>query len=305
MPKGEVAISKRLVFIVIFIFVVAILYFLGRYIFVSGKEIIAAHIKFTPVYLAISIVFLLAGSFLGTYAWYRVIIELGEEITYWQALKAIAISQFGKYLPGKVWTVGGRVVLAKRYGISEMVSTTGIFIETVVVLLSAIIIFILSSGFYRTEFLPSKIYLVFLLIPLSLLLLHPKILKFIINVLARLFKRNIATIDFKFKKLAMVYFLYFLSWAVHSCGFFFITRAIYPISLNNFLGIIGSYSISWALSFIFFLIPGGFGIREGLLTFFLKFFMPLPFATLMAFVGRLWTTFGEICYFLISLIKKQ
>jgi uncharacterized membrane protein YbhN (UPF0104 family) len=87
-------------------------------------------------------------------------------------------------------------------------------------------------------------------------------------------------------------------------GFYFVTNAIFPISFCSALGIMGAYAMSWTIGFLVIIVPGGFGVREGLLTIFLQNFMPLSFATLMAFVGRLWTTIGEIVYFLVSLMKK-
>jgi uncharacterized membrane protein YbhN (UPF0104 family) len=69
--------------------------------------------------------------------------------------------------------------------------------------------------------------------------------------------------------------------------------------------IIGAYSISWILGFLVLISPGGLGVREGLLAFFLKFAIPTPIATLMALISRIWITIGEVLFLVLSLIKKE
>lgn len=298
---------KAIKTVIITLIILIIFYFLIRTLYSSWTKITEANIRIEVEYIVLSILFLMLGSFSCCYAWYILIKSLNQKMTYWQGLKTIATSQFGKYIPGKIWAIGGRVLLSKRYGVDEVISTTAVLIETLYYLSSTIILFILSLGFNKHVAIPPGIYFViFLIISVNIIVVaYPRILGLVLNISAKIIKKKITPLELKPLKLVEIYFLYFISWVLHSLGFFFIARAVYTVSFSNILGIMGSYSISWALSFLIFLIPGGFGIREGFMTFFFKSFMPLPIATLMAFVARLWTTFGEISLFLISLLKKQ
>ena len=298
--------------IIITVIVIIILFFLARTLYFSWSEIAAAKIKPDMLFLFISIVFLISSFLLGIgYSWFLTLRLFNKKITFWQAMRTSAFAQFGKYIPGKLWVYGGRIYLAKKYGVNETESFTALLIETIASTFSAVVVFVVSLISYENIFLPFNVHLVFVVIPLSFIFMHPKVLIFILTVLSKLLKMmrlqkgDITHPRLKFLQLVNIYSFYFLSWLVHTIGFYFITSAIYPIPFSKALGVMGCYAISWTIGFLVVLIPGGFGVREGLLTLLLQNFIPLPFATMMAFVGRLWTTFGEICYFLISLLKKQ
>ncbi|MDH5186862.1 MAG: flippase-like domain-containing protein [candidate division WOR-3 bacterium] len=293
--------------------ILLIIYFFSRFILINLTKVNWQEIKIETNLLIISILLLVASSFAGGFAWVKNLSTLGSKINFWQGIKVIAFAQFGKYIPGKVWSVGGRIILLKRLGVDEIQSSLAILIEAICLFLSAMVIFLSSLGFYGKETIPQRVYISFLFIPLSLILLHPKILKRLIALGIRLRMRGqgkalseqLSTANFQLsiRQIVYLYLLYFFSWFIHTAGFFFLTKSIYP-SANNFLGIIGAFSLSWALSFAVIFLPGGLGMREGILTFFLKFFLPLPIAALMSLIGRLWTTLGEIVIFIIALLIK-
>lgn len=282
-----------------------VFYFLGRSIYRSWDELMRSEVRFNLFYLILSIGFFITGSLATGYAWQLALRLLGSNMTYWQSIRVIAISLFGKYLPGKVWAFGGRVLLSKQYGVGEAESSTALLIETVGLTFAAFAVFLCSIGFYRSTTLPTQVYWSFLLIPLGLILMHPKTLKIILRLLARLTKHSIKVPNLSYTNLAKLYAYYLLLWIIHSLGFFLLTASIFPASYNIILPLIGAYSISWILGFLVLISPGGLGVREGLLAFFLKFVIPTPIAALMAIVSRIWITIGEILFLIISLIIKE
>jgi uncharacterized membrane protein YbhN (UPF0104 family) len=277
--------------------IIIIFFFLGKTLYFSWSEIAHAHIKPNIASLVISCIIIVCSFLLGLgFIWFLILRLFNRNITFWQAVRTSAFAQFGKYIPGKVWAFGGRVYFAKKYGVAEVETVTALLIETVTSTSSAIILFILSLLTYKNLNVPFNVYFLLILVPLSFVIIHPKVLTSILKIFCSLLQ---------FSSLLVIYLLYFLYWIVHTIGFYFVTNAIFPIPLYSAFGVMGAYAISWTIGFLVILVPGGFGVREGLLTIFLQNFMPLPFATLMAFVGRLWTTTGEILYFFISLLKKR
>ena len=298
-------ISKTVKNVIAIIIAIVIFYFLGRSLYRSWGEVVKSGIHFNLIYSIISILFFLASSFATGYTWQLTLRLLGANMSYWQSIRVIAISGFGKYLPGKVWAFGGRVLLSKRYGVGEAESSTALLIETVGFAFAAFVVFFISLGFYHPGILPVKVYWSLVLVPLGLLLMHPKVLIKILSSLARLTKRSITVPKFGYTDLSRIYFYYLLLFIIHVLGFFFLTQSIFPASHKSIVPIIGAYSISWILGFLVLISPGGLGIREGLLTFFLKFVIPLPIATLMALISRVWTTVGEVLFLILTLIKKE
>ncbi len=298
-------ISKTVKNIIAVIIAVVIFYFLGRSLYSSWGELVKSDIRFNLLYLILSEVFFISVAFGTSFAWQRTLRLLGADMGYWQSFRIIAISLFGKYLPGKVWAIGGRIYLAKQRGVGEAESSTALLIETVSLSFAAFAIFFISLGFYRPHTLPTNIYWSLLLVPIGLLLIHPKILTMILRILARLTKRSITIPKFGYTDLLKIYLYYLVLWIIHSMGFYFLTISIFPASYQLILPLIGAYSISWILGFLVLISPGGLGVREGLLAFFLKFVIPTPIAALMAIVSRIWVTIGEILFLIISLIIKE
>jgi uncharacterized membrane protein YbhN (UPF0104 family) len=307
----DLKISKTTKTIIAVAIIIIIFFFLGKTLYSSWNEIAQAHIKLNIISLVISLILFVCSFLLGFgFAWFLTLRLFNRNITFWQAVRTSAFAQFGKYIPGKVWAFGGRVYFAKKYGVAEVETITALLIETVTSTASAIILFILSLLTYKNLNIPFNMYLLLIFIPLSFIIIHPKVLTSILKTFCallqrlRILQRDIVLPELRFSSLLVIYLFYFLYWIVHTIGFYFVTNAIFPISFCSALGIMGAYAMSWTIGFLVIIVPGGFGVREGLLTIFLQNFMPLSFATLMAFVGRLWTTIGEIVYFLVSLMKK-
>lgn len=289
--------------ILILAFVLIIFYFLIRSIVTNWQKIDFSLIRFSFKVLALSLSFLIASSLFGIFSWLKNLSVLGKKISYPAALRTVAISQMGKYIPGKVWSVGGRIVLAKGYGVPEVLTAAGLLIETIALSLSAFVLFLVALPFFGQS-LPQKFFFSFLFIPLSIIFLHPKILKWLINLGGKILKREVSLPELKLRSIIFIYLLYFLSWFIHATGFFFLVRSIYPVPFRSFLGVLGAFSFAWVFSMGIIFLPGGFGVREGVLAFLLKLFLPLPIASLMSLLARLWTTLGELVILLVAILLR-
>jgi len=56
-------------------------------------------------------------------AWRRVVIGWGQSLGYTTAARIWCLSNMGRYLPGKVWSIAGLAVLAQRAGVSGWAAT--------------------------------------------------------------------------------------------------------------------------------------------------------------------------------------
>ncbi len=76
-----------------------------------------------PIQLRVGWVLAAAGTVLGTYvlliaAWRLVVVGWGERLPFGRAVRVWTVSNLGRYLPGKVWSVAGLAVLAQREGVA-------------------------------------------------------------------------------------------------------------------------------------------------------------------------------------------
>lgn len=101
-----------------------------------------AHIDFGVVLLAAAATALLLH--LTTYAasarsWQLALELLGGRPGYEQVVKALTLSQIGKYLPGNFGHHAGRVVLATRWGIPTPKVLASMFIDTILVIAAGVV----------------------------------------------------------------------------------------------------------------------------------------------------------------------
>src|SRR3954470_1061446 len=81
--------------------------------------------RFSPAWLAGSVLLVFAGYAVLIEAWRRVVLSMGEQLPFWTAARIWFLASLGKYVPGKVWAVAGAAVLAQRAGVDPSVAVAG------------------------------------------------------------------------------------------------------------------------------------------------------------------------------------
>ncbi|MEO0076613.1 MAG: hypothetical protein ABIJ94_00550 [candidate division WOR-3 bacterium] len=221
---------------------------------------------------------------------------LKENINLITALRINALATLPKYAPGKVWGILGKVYLAKKEGITEQASVISISLETILVLLGGVILFLLTASPVVKGKISYTYYL--FIIPICLIITYPKILIGITNFFLRIFKRPLITFMPKYLQIIELLTLYTLSWALQGIGIYFLIKSFYPISLNKMFLIAGLHAFSWVIGFVSIITPAGLGIKEGIFSYFLKFIFPSGIAILIALLVRVWATIAELLFFL-------
>ena len=99
---------------------VAVAYAVARSLIRNWDQLTAAgiHLAFRPLPLALSIAVVLATYGLLIESWRRVLSGWAQRIPFPVAARIWAVSNLGRYLPGKVWSVAGMAVLAQRAGVA-------------------------------------------------------------------------------------------------------------------------------------------------------------------------------------------
>ena len=97
-----------------------------------------------------------------------------------------------------------------------------------------------------------------------------------------------------FRSLLGLLAFYMFSWVVNGIGFYLLIKSFYATPLSLILPLTGAFAVSWIIGFLSLITPSGLGIREGILTFLLGFYFPLPIAIIISLVSRLWIILGEL-----------
>ncbi|MEO0123064.1 MAG: lysylphosphatidylglycerol synthase domain-containing protein [candidate division WOR-3 bacterium] len=292
------SILKKVIF---WIIVLIIFFFLGKNLVQTWQEIPFDKLKFNLGFILISFIPIFLNFLYGAYLWQKILANLGEKISFKYSLSTTGISVLGKYLPGKVWFAAGRVYFIKKLGVKEEKGFLSIALETGLLLLSSLIIFIISPLIYNYAILRNYIFLAIILTILAIIALHPFFAGKIINIICRLLKRPFVDLRYRYFSMLALTLLFGIVWINYGIGFFFLINSFYPVSCSKFIDLTGVFSISWNLGFIALFAPAGLGVREGILTLLLSLYFPKPIAIIISLLSRLWITVAEILFAAISI----
>lgn len=294
---------SRLKRVVAILIIIVLFYFIGKSLFKNWHSVNAAKLKFNVAYLILSYIFMYATFLLIAYTWKRSLTIIKEHISFLAALRVNALATLPKYAPGKVWGILGKVYLAKKEGISEHGCVVTISLETILYLLSGIILFLFTASSVAKGRIPYTIYI--FLIPICFIIIYPPVLISITNFFLRLFKRPLVDFMPNYIQMLELLLLYTLSWVLQGIGVFFLINSFYHINFKILLTISGLHAFSWVVGFLSIITPGGLGVKEGVFSYFASFLMPAGIAALVALLVRIWGTIGEVGYFAIFLGKMK
>lgn len=213
-----------------------------------------------PSLLALPLAFLCS-----TWSWQLLVDELGEPIGVARGAQIFLVGQLGKYLPGSVWAYVLQIELGRRAGLARArIFTATLFSLAVAVVAALIAGSLVLPGFVRDyEALRGLVWL-YLLLPIGLVCLHPRILERLVAVGFKILRRPQRDHPVRARAVALS-----LVAAVASYGFFglhlwLLVRGVSDVdgSAQFLLVCIGTMAIAMISGLFFFLLPSGAGVRE-------------------------------------------
>jgi glycosyltransferase 2 family protein len=244
-------------------------------------------------------------------SWWRILDGFGYRLPLAPATRIWSTSELARYLPGVIWQVVGRVYLVKPYGVSGTVCSASQLLELVVFLLANVLVAIgcLAWFAYRmpgdTKF---YLYLAAGLVPLLMLLLHPRVFYTILTRYMTWRGKELPARRVRGKTLTLLagYAILGLLW--QSAALWLLTHEPLHLKAAKWWIVAGSYCLAWCAGFIAFWAPGGLGVREFVFVTAMMFALPRDVRksfqndhealfAFLAFLGillRLWATAGEL-----------
>lgn len=261
----------------------------------SWDDLQAYDFSLAIVPLIISIPFAIVHFILIAIAWGKIVNILHPSgLKKLQAIKIRTVSDFARFLPGKIWFIIGRIKLTNPYNIpAEKIIWSTLF-EDLLNLCAAFITFLFvllgnkdSALFtYGLWFLPALAIIFFII--------HPKILQKIMNISAKILKREPVVLHASYQTMLTTFLLFVSAWVILGIGFVFLTSAISPISFASAPALLGIFGFSWGVGLLIFVLPSGLGAREAVQSYLLSFLFPVPVAIVISIVSRIWLLGAEI-----------
>jgi uncharacterized membrane protein YbhN (UPF0104 family) len=284
--------------------IVVVFFFLVRSLILNWSKIPFERIQFNVLLLVLSFCALILYFMLYSKSWQAIMQALGAPIAFSQSIWMIATTQIGKYLPGKVWYIVGRVYVGRKADLEGKKLTLSMVLELGLVYITGGIIFAfatLIAGDYETTWLIISVILTIA----AIIVLHPRILGRVSNFFLRIMKKPEIQITLTYRQISQISLYFFGIWIAQIVGFYLLISAVYPVPFFSVFKVASAYALAWISGSVAVFAPAGLGVREGMMTLLLSSILPTPLAIAISFVARIWVTIFELVIFFVGLIIRR
>ena len=215
-----------------------------------------------------------------------------HDIPFLDAARIWTISNLGKYLPGKVWSITALVVMTRRYGVS---AAEGAATSVLLTLINTIVGFVVAivAGAALLQLSPILVAIVAVLA--IAVLTSPAALPKIGILAGRVFGRTIVLRPLPHRVLLIAGLLTAVAWAMYGIAFRLFVLGVLgsaPGALRDYVAV---FAGSYLLGFLAIFSPAGVGVREGAMGYALqRAGIALGPAWLVVVASRLWLTALEV-----------
>jgi uncharacterized membrane protein YbhN (UPF0104 family) len=238
----------------------------------------------------------------------------GAKLGLLSGLRIFIDSQFAKYIPGGFWNYAGRIVLATREGIPMQAQLASIIYENVLLVFAALVYALLLALSLNVSPLPlvwaafviiAAAYFYYYRITTWILQLfvqasHWKLLRKLLSKMLRPRDSAAAVVGS-----AVIPRNQFFRYLAYFLGSHFVMGIAFWMLINSFgaghIGLFyaaGTFATSWLLG-LFSPLPGGLGVREGFLVYFLSLKLGMDAALHISVIARLWNIMAEVTFWLL------
>ncbi|MCJ7457733.1 MAG: flippase-like domain-containing protein [candidate division Zixibacteria bacterium] len=281
-----------------FFIVAVILFFFIRYVYENWRVVSLYQWQFKYGLLAVSFGLVFLNFLFFIQIWRSLLQKLSSKLPFKKAFKIWFYSNLGKYVPGKIWSVMGMVYMCEKEGIPKAATLSSAILNQLLNIIGGLILVLILSG---TKFLSGMSKLYYLpLILVFVISLYPRVMEKILNWGLKKLKKEPVKINLNFKENLFFTLLFMLAWGVYGVAFNIFIMSLTDSPLSNWPFLTSIFAFSYIIGFLSIFVPGGLGVREGILVYYLSSYFPLPVATLIALLSRLWMTAVELSGLLVA-----
>jgi uncharacterized membrane protein YbhN (UPF0104 family) len=272
----------------------------------SELRAVAADVRLDWAWIAVgSVVVLLTHASL-VQGWRMLLAGWDRAPAFWPSVRIWSISNLGRYIPGKIWSVGALSILAERAGVSGVAAASAAILGTllnlgagfgIVALSGARVLGTIEPWMQGAAIAGAAAFIVGVL-------LLPRLLPPIVRSITS--RRGLPPVDRHLSptRLWSVTAINALSWVGYGVAFDAFSRGVTPQVAGAGAAFITVYTASYLWGYLVLFAPGGIGFREvALVAMLVALGMGTqPEATVLALASRVWITVLEILPGLIALL---
>ncbi len=286
--------------------VLCVAWFFGKAFQRNWAEVRAHEFQFSVPFLVGAALSTLAAMLLATYAWYTSINTLSaSKVDFRQSVAAANVSGLTKYIPGKVWSYALQMYWLDGLGISKAlvvyVGVLNLAISMGVSVMFALVCLLFSQITFPASILLGSLLGLLAFDVFSIWVNHALLIA-LVSLVNRIFKRNLSAFDVTKSLLLELHLIHAAAAVLTGLAVYLFCFAIgYSITFERSLVVIGSSTLGDVVGFLAIIVPGGLGIREGLMYKILEGQATGSLALVLPVASRLLNMFVEIALGLVAL----
>ncbi|MCU0606293.1 MAG: lysylphosphatidylglycerol synthase domain-containing protein [Candidatus Edwardsbacteria bacterium] len=239
-------------------------------------------------------------------AWHRTVRSMGERPARRDTFEIWFVSQLGKYVPGRVMTIIGRIFLSQRRGLRGAIALAATYVELVLLVVTNLAATAALELLFARRLVHGSLALWLpLLAALTVPALHPKLMTWGLNRALRLLRRDPVAIDLAFGRILALAAMYVAAWAVYGLSGMLLVKGMTGLSWSAAAAAMPAFVFSWLLGLISFVVPGGLGVREGALVVLLTPVVPLTAGLAVSLVSRVMWMACELAGAAVPAISRR
>jgi len=284
----------------------AVLFFVGRALLQQWRAISWDAIHFEASFLVLAVASVLLAKSLGFLLYGLLLGRFCRRPGWLRMMSSVWVAQIAKYVPGKVGSVVGMVVLLRPYDVpGQAVVSTLFIIDGIAVILGMMLAIPLTLWEPVRAIFPNAWLWCIPVIGVGLACLHPRVFGSVGNFLLR---------KFGYRPLAMLprvrdYFplvgVMLVQYAFLGLGYWLMTRSMTGAPVSSVPVFICVVVLANIAGFLAFFAPAGLGVQEGLLLVLLGPLVGGPVAAILAVIMRLVQTLLEVCLAAVGLVLRR
>jgi hypothetical protein len=263
------------------------------------SEIKSEGVHFHVLWLIPALIILILYYVFAAFGWDLILRSLGYRIGFGRAQVAWGQPLLARYVPGSILYVLGRVLLSERAGVPRRITVASIVYEQAISATSAIVVaayFIIKHPDLQGD--PIR-WAVLILIPLAILILHPKVFGRLSNKALRAFGREPLPVVMSLRDVLALIVYYSLIWLVVAFGIYSVARSVTYIPYSDILLVGSAQAIGYFAALVTLVAPAGLGVRDAAFAWAVKAALPgrsFAVGSLISIAVRGVMTVAELIY---------
>lgn len=286
---------KPVVTVLRWVLIAAVLVAVGWQVWVNWNTVLDTVTALQWPRVALAFLAILPGIFFSVMSWMVFVDDLGKPIGVSRGAQISLVGSLGKYLPGSVWAYLLQIELGRQAGLSRARVFAATVFNLAVIVVAALVagslaVFPLMAQHDGLSWLPW----LYLLLPVALVFLHPRVLTAIANVGFRLLRRPLPDHPIRIRTVLKSLGYAVLTYICYGVHLWLLADTWQGLTISPLALCIGTMGIAMIAGLVAFLLPSGIGAREFIIIAAIAPLVGSGAATAYAGVSRLMFVLADV-----------